>query len=75
MSATAALMLAGLFAGCSAQHVVRTVVPAGCQVATIKSFTKPCQDTKDGYMMCDRVRVKVNCVAARREGVDDRNQR
>ncbi len=58
------LLLACLIlCGCSAKHVI--TVPMGtCGHVNIRSFTQPCSSIpgKPGFMSCDKVLVKVDCV-------------
>lgn len=51
--------------GCAAKHALGTPIPAHCMTVQIKDFTKPCQTLKDGDLMCNGVRVHVECVAVR----------
>ena len=52
-----------MLCGCAGRQAARVVIPSHCMRITVTSFTKPCEDTKDGSMICDRVKVKVNCTA------------
>lgn len=57
--------LACVFAvGCSARRAVTYTIPKGCMHVTVLAFSKPCQMEPTGsYMLCDKVRVKVSCIA------------
>lgn len=50
-----------MLVGC--QHrTARAPIPHNCMSVKITDFTKPCTTLKDGSLMCDGVRVHVNCI-------------
>ena len=51
-------------AGCGTKHPVKIQIPASCMRVRITGFTEPCTQLKDGSLMCNKVHVEVNCVAA-----------
>jgi hypothetical protein len=57
-------MVACLFAVGCARRPVTYRIPKGCMHVTVVSFTKPCEaEPNSDYMLCDKVRVKVSCIA------------
>ena len=55
------LILALFLTGCAPKHPARLVIPRECAVVTIASFTKPCEELKDGKILCDGVIIKATC--------------
>lgn len=58
------LVLILALAGCSNRPAVARI-PSDCVKVRITDFTKPCTQLKDGDLMCDAVKVHVNCVSAK----------
>jgi hypothetical protein len=54
-----------LLVGCGTR-AARVTIPANCMKVRITDFTKPCPTLPDGDLMCDGVRVHLNCVAVRK---------
>jgi hypothetical protein len=62
------VLLACLFlCGCAAKHVSTVDIPKSCFHVNITSFTKPCEEIRGrpGFVTCDKVRAKVDCVKVR----------
>lgn len=58
------LMICLFLCGC-AKRPVKTRIPNNCYKVQITDFTQPCDSLKNGDLMCDRVRVHVNCVSVK----------
>lgn len=62
MKAVLILAVCLVCGGCE-KRPARVAIPASCMKVKITDFTQPCDVLKDGNLMCDRVRVHVNCIA------------
>lgn len=52
-----------LLTGCATKHAYQ--IPKDCMKVRITDFTQPCETLPDGNLMCDRVRVHINCTQAK----------
>lgn len=59
-----------LFTGCGGRAARAkpnlVTIPIHCIKVTIKDFTKPCRNLAGGDLMCDQVKVHVQCTAVTR---------
>ena len=50
--------------GCMRPHRTNFQVPVACIEVTADSFTGPCNQRRDGKIVCDRVVVTASCIQA-----------
>ena len=50
--------------GCIRAHRTNFQVPVRCMEVTADSFTGPCNQRRDGKIVCDKVVVTASCVQA-----------